>query len=390
MVQLKQRPSAADVAPMTLPTVLKRQPKRRLATVVLAGIALVVAGVAIVRVGPWSGRGRDVSPYVVDASKGSLAGVITASGELQAIRRVNVSPRRQGLLKELMVDEGDQVSEGQVLAVMDRGDFDDRLSERRALLREAEASHRSREDEFLRQKQLFEQGVTSANDFNRVSNRRLASQAALIAARERVDQLDTEGRQLQIQAPFSGMITRRFAEPGAYVTPTTTASATAGASSSSIVELSQGLEIVARVPESDIGRIKVGQTATVRVDAYPDQRFEATVDEIAPRAEKTDNVISFDVKLRFSEPAARLLIGMTADVDFQTGQSAPKTLVPTVAIVTEAGEPGVLLVGQDKQPTFSPVELGSSSGDQTAILNGIEPGTPVFIDLPPWANRNRD
>ena len=390
MVQLKQRPSAADVAPMTLPTVLKRQPKRRLATVVLAGIALVVAGVAIVRVGPWSGRGRDVSPYVVDATKGSLAGVITASGELQAIRRVNVSPRRQGLLKELMVDEGDQVSEGQVLAVMDRGDFDDRLSERRALLREAEASHRSREDEFLRQKQLFEQGVTSANDFNRVSNRRLASQAALIAARERVDQLDTEGRQLQIQAPFSGMITRRFAEPGAYVTPTTTASATAGASSSSIVELSQGLEIVARVPESDIGRIKVGQTATVRVDAYPDQRFEATVDEIAPRAEKTDNVISFDVKLRFSEPAARLLIGMTADVDFQTGQSAPKTLVPTVAIVTEAGEPGVLLVGQDQQPTFSPVELGSSSGDQTAILNGIEPGTPVFIDLPPWANRNRD
>ena len=390
MVQLKQRPSAADVAPMTLPTVLKRQPKRRLATVVLAGIALVVAGVAIVRVGPWSGRGRDVSPYVVDATKGSLAGVITASGELQAIRRVNVSPRRQGLLKELMVDEGDQVSEGQVLAVMDRGDFDDRLSERRALLREAEASHRSREDEFLRQKQLYEQGVTSANDFNRVSNRRLASQAALIAARERVDQLDTEGRQLQIQAPFSGMITRRFAEPGAYVTPTTTASATAGASSSSIVELSQGLEIVARVPESDIGRIKVGQTATVRVDAYPDQRFEATVDEIAPRAEKTDNVISFDVKLRFSEPAASLLIGMTADVDFQTGQSAPKTLVPTVAIVTEAGEPGVLLVGQDKQPTFSPVELGSSSGDQTAILNGIEPGTPVFIDLPPWANRNRD
>ena len=390
MVQLKQRSSAADVAPMTLPTVLKRQPKRRLATVVLAGIALVVASVAVVRVGPWSGRGRDVSPYVVDASKGSLAGVITASGELQAIRRVNVSPRNQGLLKELMVDEGDQVTEGQVLAVMDRGDFDDRLSERRALLREAEASYRSREDEFLRQQQLYEQGVTSANDFNRVSNRRLASQAALMAARERVDQLDTEGRQLQIRAPFSGMITRRFAEPGAYVTPTTTASATAGASSSSIVELSQGLEIVARVPESDIGRIKIGQIATVRVDAYPDQRFEAEVHEIAPRAQKTDNVISFDVKLRFREAAESLLIGMTTDIDFQTGRSAPKTLVPTVAIVTEAGEPGVLLIGNDQQPTFTPVELGSSSGDQTAILNGVEPGTRVFIDLPPWAEQARD
>ncbi|MGB1621807.1 MAG: efflux RND transporter periplasmic adaptor subunit [Synechococcus sp.] len=390
MVQLKQRPSAADVAPSKVPAVLAQQPKRRLGVGILAGVALLAVGTAALRLGPWNGAGRDVTPYVVEASRGSLAGVITASGELQAIRRVNVSPRKQGLLQELRVDEGDTVQKGDVLAVMDPGDFNDRLSERQALLREAEASYRSREDEFLRRQQLYRQGVISAIDFNRIRNQRLASEAALIAARERVQQLDTEGRELLIRAPFSGTITRRFAEPGAFVTPTTTASATAGASSSSIVELSQGLEIVARVPESDIGRVKQGQTATVRVDAYPDQRFEAEVHEIAPRAEKTDNVISFDVKLRFRKPAATLLIGMTADVDFQTGRSALKTLVPTVAIVTEAGEPGVLLIGKDQQPTFTPVELGSSSGDQTAILNGVEPGTRVFIDLPPWAAQSRD
>ena len=390
MVQLKQRPSAADVASIKVPAFLTKQPRRRLGVGLLAGVAFLAAGTAALRLGPWNGAGRDVSPYVVEASQGSLAGVITASGELQAIRRVNVSPRKQGLLQELRVDEGDSVEKGDILAVMDPGDFDDRLSERQALLREAEATFRSREDEFLRRQQLYRQGVISAIDFNRIRNQRLASEAALIAARERVQQLDTEGRELLIRAPFSGTITRRFAEPGAFVTPTTTASATAGASSSSIVELSQGLEVVARVPESDIGRIKQGQTATIRVDAYPDQRFEAEVHEIAPRAEKSDNVISFDVKLRFREAAATLLIGMTADVDFQTGRSAPKTLVPTVAIVTEAGEPGVLLIGSDQQPTFTPVELGSSSGDQTAILNGVEPGTRVFIDLPPWAKQTRD
>lgn len=390
MVQLKQRPSAADVAPSKVPAFVAQAPKRRLGIGLLAGLALLGIGTVAVRLGPWNGAGRDVTPYVVEASRGSLAGVITASGELQAIRRVNVSPRKQNLLRELRVDEGDNVQQGDILAVMDSGDFDDRLSERQALLREAEATYRSRDDEFLRRQQLYRQGVLSAIDFNRSRNQRLASEAALIAARERVEQLENEGNELWIRAPFSGTITRRFAEPGAFVAPTTSASATAGASSSSIVELSQGLEVVARVPESDIGRVKVGQRATVRVDAYPDQRFEAEVHEIAPRAQKTDNVISFDVKLRFREAAESLLIGMTTDIDFQTGRSAPKTLVPTVAIVTEAGEPGVLLIGNDQQPTFTPVELGSSSGDQTAILNGVEPGTRVFIDLPPWAEQARD
>jgi len=74
-------------------------------------------------------------------------------------------------------------------------------------------------------------------------------------------------------------------------------------------------------------------------------------------------------------------------VDFQTGSTAPSTLVPTVAIVTENGKPGVLLVGKNDQPRFQAVELGASSGSQTAILKGIQPGTKVFIDLPPWAKK---
>ena len=148
--------------------------------------------------------------------------------------------------------------------------------------------------------------------------------------------------------------------------------------------------MAAKVPESDIGRIALGQQAEIRVDAFPDERFQATVIEIAPRAEKRDNVTSFTVKLQLQDPPDRLRIGMTADINFQTGRSAPKTLVPTVAIVTENGKPGVLLVGEQQQPSFQAVELGSSSGDRTAILNGLPSGTRVFIDLPPWAKRERN
>ena len=195
---------------------------------------------------------------------------------------------------------------------------------------------------------------------------------AVRAARERVEQRLVERDELIVRAPFDGVISQRYADPGAFVTPTTTASATAGATSSSIVELSEGLEVVAKVPESDIGRLKLGLPASVRVDAFPDRRFRARVRQIAPRAVKTNNVTSFEVKLQLLDPAPELRIGMTADIDFQTGTLQARTLVPTVAIVTEDGRPGVLLVGKGQEPTFQPVELGASSGKDTQILTGLE------------------
>ena len=386
MLQTLRRPASNSTPPVGSsagPT--GRNNRKRWAAALVA--TAVLGGGLLLRFGPWNNRQRDLTPYTTVAERGALSGVITASGELLAVQRVNVSPRKQGLLAELLVDEGDVVQQGQLLAVMDRGDLDDRLEERQALLRQAEAKYRSTKDDFDRREQLFRMGVISADEFSDVQNELFADTASAVAARERLEQLEQESRELQIRAPFDGRITARFAEPGAFVTPTTTASATAGATSSSIVELSKGLEVAARVPETDIGRIAIGQTAEIRVDAFPDERFKAEVDEIAPRAEKQDNVTSFEVKLKLLNAPKKLLIGMTADINFQTGRSAAKTLVPTVAIFTEDGKPGVLRVDEQQNPRFQDVELGSSSGDQTAILKGLDPGERVFIDLPPWADR---
>ena len=384
----RQSPSpTADqaLAPLTRLSGLQRLRRRRT-------VALIAGGLLLLGGGAWSlgfGRNgnRDLREYTVSAERGTLPGVVTASGELEAVRRVNVSPKRQGVLNALLVDEGDVVRKGQVLARMDPGDLRDRLDELQALERQAQADYNARQADFRRREILFKRGAISAADLDDFRARYLTSQAALAAAQERIQQRSVEGDDLLIRAPFDGVITQRFAEPGAFVTPTTTASATAGATSSSIVELSQGLEVAAKVPESDIGRIRVGQSASVRVDAFPDQRFEARVREIAPRAVKTDNVTSFEVELDLIGPAPDLRIGMTVDVDFQTGRTNASTLVPTVAIVTEEGKPGVLLVGEQDQPRFQAVELGSSSGSQTAIIDGVKPGTKVFIDLPPWAKK---
>ena len=386
--QQRQTPLLAKDHDLTSLTRLSGHRRRRKRLVMAGVAAAVVGGGSLVWMLTNNRSGsRDLSDYTVEATRGSLPGVVTASGELEAIRRVNVSPKRQGLLDALLVDEGVRVEKGQVLARMDRGDFQDRMDEFLALARQAKADYETKASDYKRRQTLFASGAISAADRDDYRARYLSSKANFEATQERIQQRDVEGGELLIRAPFSGVITERYAEPGSFVTPTTAASSSAGATSSSIVELSQGLEVTAKVPESDIGRIKIGQVANVRVDAFPDQSFAAEVRDIAPRAEKTNNVISFEVELTLMNPPPILRIGMTADVNFQTGRTAASTLVPTVAIVTEDGKPGVLLVGKNDQPTFQAIELGSSGGSQSAILSGVKPGTPVFIDLPPWAKQ---
>jgi HlyD family secretion protein len=363
--------------------------RRRRLWIGVSVVALVVAGVGAAQWRRGSEQSAALARYTVLAKRGSLPGVISATGELEAIERVNVSPKRQGVLARLLVDEGDRVRRGQAVAEMDPGDLGDRLEELQANLRSAEASLQRSRSEWQRRQQLYRSGAISADDYNRALAAYRVDQAATSAARERLQQRRVEQGDIVVRAPFDGLISQRYADRGAFVTPTTTASSTLGATSSSIVEVARGLEVVAKVPESDVGRLRVGQSASVRVDAFPDRSFAARIRQIAPRAIKTNNVNSFAVKLTFVDPAPQLRIGMTAEVDFQIGQVPPQTLVPTVAVVTEEGRPGVLLVGQGNQPRFQPVELGMSSGRSTQILNGLAPGTRVFIDLPPWANKKR-
>ena len=343
----------------------------------LIALSVLTLGGICLRLTQESNSNKDITQFTIAAESGSLPGLITASGELKANKSVNVSPKRQGILDEIFVDEGDQVKKGDIIAKMDFGDLEYRIDELRA-------NYETQKATYKRRKILFDKGAISAEEYEDYKNRFLRSEA-------KFKQIEIEENEASIRAPFSGVVTSRYAVPGAFVTPTTAASASreGGSTSSSIVKLSQGLEIVAKVPESDIGRIKTGQEATIRVDAFPDRRFKAFVSKISPSAIKNNNVTSFEVTLLLNNKPKDLRLGMTSDINFQTGATKINTLIPTVAIVTEEGKAGVLIIGNNNQPKFKPVELGTSSGSKTAILSGLEPGEKVFIDLPPWAKKRK-
>jgi HlyD family secretion protein len=211
----------------------------------------------------------------------------------------------------------------------------------------------------------------------------LASLKAVAAAA----QADLERVKIQYQdtfvtAPFAGTITQKFATVGAFVTPTTSASSTASATSTSILALARGLEIVAKVPEVDIMTLKLGQTVKITADAFPNEVFQGKVIRIAPEAIVENNVTSFEVTVALITGQEKLRSKMNADVIFMGDNLKDALTVPTVAIVTLAGKTGVMIPGKDNQPKFQSVKIGLVLDDKTQILSGIDGGQRVFIDLP--------
>ena len=213
----------------------------------------------------------------------------------------------------------------------------------------------------------------------------LQAQANLEAAKARIQELQIEIEDTQIRAPFPGIITQRFAEIGAFVTPTTSASNTASATSTSIVALATKLrEILAEVPEVDIGQIRQGQWVRVVADAYPNEVFKGRVRLVAPEAVEEENVTLFQVRVEL-DPAAQefLLSGMNVDLTF-LGDRIPNALVvPSVAVISRGGETGVLVPDAEGRPQFRPVTIGTAIDNQIQILEGVAPGDRVFVDLPP-------
>lgn len=210
-----------------------------------------------------------------------------------------------------------------------------------------------------------------------------AARADLAEARAQVTLVQTQLNDTIVRAPFGGFISQKYAEPGSFVTPTTSASSGSGATSTSIAALARGLEVLARVPEVDIRLVSLGQTVEIAADAYPDRVFQGRVKLVAPEAIRERDVTSFEVRVAIVSGLDVLRSGMNVDLVFVGDRLPQAIVVPTVAVVTNRGQAGVLVPNSERKPVFLPVTLGPSLGDRVQVLQGLKPGDRVFTDLPP-------
>ncbi|MBD2525498.1 efflux RND transporter periplasmic adaptor subunit [Nostoc sp. FACHB-133] len=207
-------------------------------------------------------------------------------------------------------------------------------------------------------------------------------QAAVASAEAQLKGVQVQLEDTIIRAPLSGIVTQKYAEPGAFVTPTTSASTSASATSSSIVAVARGLEILAQVPEADIGRIKPGQQVEIVADAYPDQVFKGHVRLIAPEAVVEQGVTSFQVRIALDTGTDKLRSGLNVDLTFLGDRVNNALVLPTVSIVTEKGQTGVLVPDAKNKPQFREITVGAQIQDQTQILGGVKEGDRVFVNPP--------
>ncbi|MEG3930956.1 efflux RND transporter periplasmic adaptor subunit [Microcoleus sp. T3_B1] len=208
------------------------------------------------------------------------------------------------------------------------------------------------------------------------------AQAELAEAQAQVRFQEVQLEDTKVRAPFAGIITQRYAIQGAFVTPATSASEATSATSTSIVALARDVEVLAKVPEADISQIKPGQVVEIVADAYPDKVFKGRVKLIAPEAVKERDVTLFQVRVAIDTGKDFLQSGMNVDLRFVGEKLSNALVVPTVAIVTNKGQTGVLVPDEKQQPKFKPVTVGSTIGNKIQILEGAKVGDRVFTELP--------
>ncbi len=224
----------------------------------------------------------------------------------------------------------------------------------------------------------------------------LPEPAAVAQAQARLDQAQAQLQasqvrlaENQIRAPFTGIVTQKFATAGAFVTPTTSASELSSATSTAIIALAQNLEVLAEVPEANINLVELGQPVEVVADAFPEETFVGRVTLIAPEAIERQNVTLFQVRIALDSGKTRLRSNMTVTVAFIGDQLTEALVVPTVAVVTQGGQTGVLVPESGNNLAFQPVTLGPQVGEKIQILSGLQAGDRVFIDLPPGKSLDR-
>ncbi|MEH2123389.1 efflux RND transporter periplasmic adaptor subunit [Nostoc sp.] len=210
-----------------------------------------------------------------------------------------------------------------------------------------------------------------------------AARAQVTSARGSLQNIQAEINDTIIRAPFDGVVTKKFADPGAFVTPTTASSEVASSSSSSILSLASTNEVVANLAETNISKISLGQKVSIKADAYPGKTFEGKVSQIAAQAIVEQNVTSFEVRVSLSDPQRLLRSGMNAEVDFQVGQVQNVLVVPTASVVRQENATGVFVAGKNNKPVFTRIETGVSANNFTEVKSGLTGDERVLLSFPP-------
>ncbi len=357
---------------------------------------------------------------IVTAERGDIARSVVARGKIEPLSKVEVKSKANGIIKALLVDVGDGVTAGQVLAELDKEDLEAQVREAKAvqageeanveaaLAAEAKARIESAhpELEFTRRdlerlKGLFGAKIASQqqlDDADRAyevaSNRQQLleatvrtaaaqveqARARVAAAKAVVERAETNLRYATIRAPIDGVVLTRPTEVGDAVSSILNL----GSAATLIMTLGDmsSVYIKGEVDEADIGKAEYGQRVRTKVEAFPDETFEGGVKRIAPMGIASNNVTTFEVRVTICNPAGKLRVNMTANAEIVLAEHKDVLLIPEGALVyAKDKQVTVLRLDPSAKEGFRsvPVKVGISNGQQAEIIEGLADGDKLVL-----------
>jgi membrane fusion protein, macrolide-specific efflux system len=285
--------------------------------------AAVIAGV-VAAAGGWTAYQKTKKPDLprqraVTVVEGPIEETVEATGSVSPLNRVEIKPPISGRIEKLLVDEGDLVEAGQILAWMSSSD-------RAAIL-----------------------------------------DAARAEGPESVKRWEQAYRPTPVIAPLSGVVILKNVVVGQTVE-----------ASLVLFAISDSLIVLGQVDESDIGRVRVGMPARIVLDAFPDQPVEGKVIDILFEGKNVSNVITYGVKVRPMKAPAFFRSQMTANLGFILARKENALIIPANVVRQSDGGKRVAVVGPDGQPSMREITTGIETGELVEVLSGLSAGEKVL------------
>ncbi len=327
--------------------------------------------------------------------------VLQATGYVTARRQATVSAQITGTLTEVLIEEGDHVKQGQVLARLDDSAYKAALDTARAqagaahaLVAQYRAQLTQNERDRQRLQSLAKQGLVSKQAAEQARTLVDSSRAQLAAQRKQAASADAQAVQAQVnfdycvvRAPFSGVITTKDAQVGEIISPFSAGGGFTRTGVGTIVDM-DSLEVDVDVNEAYIGRVKAGMPAEAVLDAYPDWKIPAHVIAIVPTADRGKATIKVRVALERKD--VRIVPNMGVRVSFLEQQAKPAdaseaakgVLVPATAIVQRAGRSVVFVLDGDRVRQRAVNPAAQAYGELRLLPAGVNAGDRVVVAPP--------
>jgi HlyD family secretion protein len=407
---------------------------------IIAGVLLLVVGGGGAAVMLGSKGASTAKEETVTVQEGPLAVVVSETGTIEPLTKVEIKSRVAGQVAELRVDVGDRVEKGQLLIQLDTTDMEreraraeadrdmvkarltmleagarpEEIREAQAQLEQAESAYQRAEAEYRRSQAALKaetitlrDGETARNDYDGARAQRDAARARLarLKAGSRPEEIMEARAQLSkaevalkatedqlsyasIRSPMAGTVIKRGIEVGEMVSPGVSATAQ-GTSMLTVADLDR-LILKSSLNQIDIGKVSKGLSVEVRVDSAPGKVFIGAIHKVAPAAEagknSQDGLQTFPVEtiLKADSGARTELLkpGMTADLDIQVTTKANALYLPVEAVIRGKGNDATVTLpakSKEAKPETRAIKLGLTNDHQIEVLEGLAKGDAVLI-----------